>query len=311
MQSFSPSICHSCRRRLLLQLPLRPFSTSKERQAIPPESPHYIDVPQSHQPELVLPRQPKGVLPVPKELFPANKPDKRSLDYLKKVTPDKAPHNLRPLSEMGEWQQHKARMGQLRKSHLREGLVTLHKRKEFMSDKITARSEAKQAERDRLISQKQREDDRLTAVSTPQSMLLEHGARLVQTDDTAIYERKRTNIEKHAERKAEERRNALHSLYMNARTFITDEEQLTKAIEEEFSENKFRNEWRTGDGDSANIWNLGPPPTVAEMLEETQARPRREQQPSFMGNVMDMNRKHEKDQERLRRIAEELSGGKM
>jgi hypothetical protein len=103
---------------------------------------------------------------------------------------------------------------------------------------------------------------------------------------------------------------ALHSLYMNARNFITTEEQLLAEIEKKFLPGGRNPEFRRSDfaetGD--NIWVKGVPSTVKDLISENTARAPKNGQPPAPS---DMKTKYRKDQERMKRIAEELTGGKI
>lgn len=204
-------------------------------------------------------------------------------------------------------------MGEIRKQHLRESLKDLYARKQSTQRQIARTSARKQSERRRLIAQAEREDERLTNVSTPQQMIPKTGP-IVYADAQAVYQRKLENVARNdlfGPRMSEGRRDALHNFYMNARSFITTEEQLTEAIEREFPADGQNPKWATAQDRGTNIWNRGPPPSVAKMLEET----RRDKGSGGMGlaraSIFDSHALHNKDQERMKRIAEELSGGKM
>jgi len=218
---------------------------------------------------------------------------------------DKLPKNVMPMETMSDLKKYKTRMTEVRKKNLREGLNELYKRKEVMSRRIAQRSENKQQERERLIGQAEREDARLTNVSTPMAMLDGIATKASKEHTIAVLQQKERNVEKHTTKKREERRDALHTLYMNARSFITTEEQLLAEIDKEFSPSKWSSKY-SGilDGKERNIWFEGEPQTVAEMLLVHGARPRKD-------SLNDISRKVEKDQERMKRIAETLSGGKM
>src|SRR5271170_4449382 len=201
MKPISRSICHSCRIRIQLKEQNRPFTTSGKRRSIPPEAPNYIDVPLSHQPELIIPHRPKGILPVPRELFPAKRTDKPSAEYIQNVTMDKLPKNVMPMETMSDLKKYKTRMTEVRKKNLRESLNELYKRKEVMSRRIAQRSENKQQERERLIGQAEREDARLTNVSTPMAMLDGIATKASKEHTIAVLQQKERNVEKHTTKK--------------------------------------------------------------------------------------------------------------
>ena len=304
MASLISRVCRKCRAEIKLHSSLRAFTTTAMRPAIPPEAPNFVDVPRSYQPDLVTPRRQKGILPVPRELFPPRQPDKPSEDYLARATRDKLTKNVVPESEMSDLDKYRSRTAENRKRHLRDGLLELHHRKETMARQVAARSAQKQKERHRLISQAERVDERLTNTSVPQAMKPRKGVKIPRARTAAGNNRKAAQRRRE---KADERRDALHTLYMNARSFITTEQQLDAEIENAFPEGnhiEFATDTKRGD----NIWNLGAPATIAELLDAKVARVRKD---FTKAGLTEADHKFKVDQERMKRIAEELSGGKM
>src|ERR1700743_2713449 len=96
MDTLSGSICRACRHRLLKPSASRAFSASSSRLYIPPESPAFIDVPQPLQQIQDSKPRAKGILPLPRELFPARRPEKPGQQYLDNVTRDPLPKNILP-----------------------------------------------------------------------------------------------------------------------------------------------------------------------------------------------------------------------
>lgn len=301
--------CTLCRFR-----PLRPttrsFASSANRKAIPPESPNFVDVPTSFQPDLYVPRRLKGKLPVPRELFPVQRPDKPSPQYIENVTPDMKPENMTPASRQTPLGQHRSRMSSLRKQHLRSSLVDLHARKQYIIRQIDARSTAKLEESERLRHQPIREDERLTNVSTPTAMLPRKTTLYTEENAEAIWNSKQENVLRQQDKRDSMNSYALHSLYMNARNFVTTEEQLLAEIEKKFLPGGRNAEFRRSDfaetGD--NIWVKGVPSTVKDLISESSSQTPRNGQPP---PPSDVKTKYRKDQERMQRIAEELTGGKI
>ena len=99
----------------------------------------------------------------------------------------------------------------------------------------------------------------------------------------------------------------MHTLYMNARNFITTERQLDAEILKAFPDGAHE-EWRTASTYGTSIWNLDTPPTIADMLQATSRRVRKD---FSAAGLTDQAEKYRLDQERMKRIAEELSGGKI
>jgi hypothetical protein len=307
MASLTSHVCRKCRAELKVYSSLRTFTTTIARLTIPPEAPNFIDVPHSYQPDLVVPRKQKGILPVPRELFPPRQPDKPSEKYIASATPDKLPKNVVPDSKMSDLDKYQSRMAATRKKHLREGLLELHSRKETMTRQVAIRSEQKRTERDRLITQAERDDERLTNASVPHAMKPVKGLEVAEVDPQTRYKKKKKNLERQLREKDEERRDALHTLYMNARKFITTEEQLDAEIEKAFpkgSNPEFATDTKLGD----NIWNLGAPATIADLLDANVSRVRKD---FTKAGLTEADHKFTVDQERMKKIAEELSGGKM
>lgn len=313
MATPSTAVCRSCRLRLSVRGQIRLLSSSRSQSSIPPESPNFIDIPPSYQQDLPRPRRPKGILPVPRELFPPQRPDKPSEQYIRNVTPDRLPKNQPDPSAIPELKRYKLKMSEVRKEHLRESLKQLHARKLASHRQVAQESARKQSERKRLIAQAEREDERLTSVSTPQEMIPKSG-RITYADPQAVYERKLQNIARtdvFGPRMSEGRRDALHNLYMNARSFITTEAQLMEAIEREFPPDGINPKWATAQDRGTNIWNRGPPPSVARLLEDSKGSKATGGMGLGRAANLDNYALHNKDQERMKKIAEELSGGKM
>jgi hypothetical protein len=112
-------------------------------------------------------------------------------------------------------------------------------------------------------------------------------------------------IEARESEKQEERRDALHTLYMNAGNFITTEDQLQVAIDRAFTmgANPAWYNAASSTKEAESVWNLGPPETVQQMLGKV----------NKTGNkAIEYNEGYAKvTGERVRRIAEELTGGRL
>lgn len=307
MASLANQVCRKCRAEIAVYRSLRAFTTTTTQSAIPPEAPNFVDVPQSHQFDLLTPRRQKGILPVPRKIFPPRQPDKPSEDYIARATRDKQPKNVVPESKMSDLGKYHNRLAVTRKRHLREGLLELHRRKESMTRQVAIRSEQKKMERERLISQPERVDERLTNASVPQSLRPKQGVQLSKGDVERRVKTKKAKLEKQTAEKQEERRDALHTLYMNARNFITTEGQLDAEIEKAFPAGP-NPEWQSDVSRGESLWNTGAPPTIADLLDAGSQRVRKDFTKAGLENSAE---KFRIDQERMKRIAEELSGGKI
>lgn len=101
----------------------------------------------------------------------------------------------------------------------------------------------------------------------------------------------------------ENRRNDLHTLYVNAGDFIMTSEQLDRVVDRTFDDNS---QFRSENDEGVNIWNLGYPETAQQLLRKVNSSGKQTALESAAGteNVMITR-------ERMRKISEELTGGKM
>ncbi|KAI4097542.1 MAG: hypothetical protein LQ344_000275 [Seirophora lacunosa] len=292
----------------------RSFSTtaSPHLPSIGPESPQFIHVPRPPQPDAPYHPHIKGILPTPRQIFPKTRSkkettDKTSPSYLDATTPPPSARTLlaaKPADpstrRLVEW---RAKVADHRRRNLRESLGELKRRKDRTDKRYAARSAAKQEERAQLLSAPAPADEKYTSPSVLQSSLPKRGG-LPDPDREARVEQKRRNYANALAMKQTARRNALHTLYMNARDFIVTEEQLTEAVEKVFDPQS--RQFDSEDSKGLNVWNLGYPDTVKEMLERAsqEADMRGKALEQYAGNAGVM-------EERMRRLSEELTGGKM
>ncbi|KAL8907135.1 MAG: hypothetical protein Q9171_005977 [Xanthocarpia ochracea] len=289
----------------------RLFSTTtpSHRPSIGPESPNYIHVPRAPQPDAYYRPHIKGILPTPRPIFPKHDKkapeEKTSESYLAATIPDPSPKTLNapkpkdPFARrLVEW---KSKIAEHRRRNLRESLLELRDRKAKTDTRLAARTAAKQRLRESLLNAPTPADEKYTAASILQSSLPSRKG-LQDPDREARIEQKKANFAAHDAMKKAERRNALHTLYMNAREFIVTEEKLNEAVERAFDpySTQFDNESRRG----LNVWNLGYPETVKEQLDRANKgeQGRAVERSSGFSGVTD---------ERMRRIGEALTGGKM
>ncbi|KEF53849.1 uncharacterized protein A1O9_10251 [Exophiala aquamarina CBS 119918] len=300
MESLSSSICRACRFRLhvkksTLSSP-RTFATSSTKLYIPPESPAFVEVPEPHQAvrERRLPT--KGLLPVPRELFPRSRPDKPSDKYLQNVTRDALPKNIPPPEFQTDAKKYKLRMSEMRKAHLREGLTQLHERKVTHEKRLLRRTIVRNEQREGLINQAEREDERLTNNTVLSTMKPKRLLDLPAEQEKEIYEARTAKYEALQSAKREARLDKLHTLYMHARHFITTKEQLAAAIDVEF--------------EKPSIWRNGLPSSLKEMITG-KTPPDGKADAGSVSGLVPQTERFLRDQERMKRIAEKLSGGKM
>lgn len=186
-------------------------------------------------------------------------------------------------------------MAAMRRNNLKEGISELSQRHVKTEKILSTKSLEKQHENRRLLLSPEAEDERLTKPTVDIALrnYLNGGAAPVKESAESIAERRQKHIGQHA-LKAQERKDALHTLYMHARDFITTEAQLSKAVEETFSENDDSAEWQKYY--NSNIWIAkGEPLGVNRMLRK---------------NTTEAVSSHV-TQQRMKRIAESLTGGKI
>jgi len=102
-------------------------------------------------------------------------------------------------------------------------------------------------------------------------------------------------VESITAKKKSKRQAALHTLYMNARDFIITEEQLAVEIEKTFPKGE-NLAWRSDHQPGENVWNLGVPPSVQSIVSDSKKKE------AVRWDIY---------QGRVKKLAEELSGGKL
>ena len=282
-------------------MPARSFTSTAPTLALGPESPNYIEVPKPLQP--TFPKDPlvKGHLPVPRDVFKTRSDlPKESDKFIEQSTrAAKKAAQPGPWSKDAEYRLYKQRLADARKKALREGVKELHARKVETDQAFTAKIEHTNAERRRLAMAPPRAVDVLTQTSISKGVRDFLGNDLPSTPRVVFAAQRRAAYERRLARQEAVRRSRLHDLYTNAREFIVSEEQLDEAIEKAFGseENPMRFHVTgevspQGTGDSA--WTAGPPEGVSEMLQKLKG-----------GEGVGLAK------ERIKKVAEALTGGKM
>ncbi|KAL3466053.1 hypothetical protein BJX64DRAFT_251583 [Aspergillus heterothallicus] len=273
---------------------LRGFSTSSTRR-VGPESPNFIEIPQSIQPYQPSKRSVKGTLPVPRDIFSRRRADKPTEAYIKAATPLPLNKDIDRNAPHAEYRKWKRDMAEMRRTNLRRGLKELHKRKKLTDMIMEKQSRQKQERRAQVLKQGEPDDILLTRSSVIQEMLPQHNPVLPDPEREQRLALSKARLGEKAEQKELARRDSLHTLYMNARDFIVNEEQLGAAIDKAFPDG-LNEAWRNDQGPGENIWNLGFPTSVNEALAA--------------GTRSDVDR-WEKVQERVKKLGEEITGGKL
>jgi hypothetical protein len=285
----------------------RAFSLTSIRPVnrIPPESPAYLDVPQSPQSQAVedakLSRLAfKGHLPIPRKVFRkrSHRAHKTSPGFLAQSAkvPTSPSSQLPAPDDRIAW---KRRMAASRRKNLKEGVQQLWVRQNRTETQRRARQRAKSNANIAALQAPQREDERLTESSIPAALLQTAVVRDPLAFRRALASRDRTAAL--AARKSQERKDALQHMYMLARSFIVSEQELERRVEKLFSADYFSSYGITSrNTEIVNIWDRdGLQPTVQDMVGQVS-------KPSNKGVVEDAQTATSKRQQRL---AEELTGG--
>ena len=277
-------------------------SSSASHAQVPPESPKFIEVPRLVQPRQPFPIHIKGVLPTPRKISlrrELRKAHKAMPEYLAAVTPEPLEDKTtRSDNEFVSW---KARQSELRRRNLREGLTELHQRRHELGLRRSITRAANSRIREKLLYARERSDVRLTNPSVLSTQRPTKHHALPDPTRSARLAVKSQNVADMAAMREETRRNALHTLYVNAGDFITTGEQLDGVIDRAFDDNS---QFRGDSSEGVNIWNLGPPETVQELLRKANKSGRQTALDSAEGNEITTR-------ERMKKIGEELTGGKM
>ncbi|KAI9835382.1 MAG: hypothetical protein M1837_003792 [Sclerophora amabilis] len=287
----------------------RAFSSSPRGLAVGPESPRFIEVPQPIQQRYPPKRRIKGTLPVPRNLFPRRNGYKKTmLEYLAATTPQSTGKDAaQPRSpedpSQADYVAWKRRLAASRRHNLRSSLVELHDRHEKSARFVAARSKRRREEREQLVHEAEREDERLTSPTITKAMRQLQIGTPPDPDRAERIAAKEARHQAQAAARDEWRRDAAHTLYMHAREFITTEQHLNSVIDEVFTEQP--EQWESNRMPGENIWNVDAPETVQQLLNKANKPERRG---ISMGNIEGATRI---TQQRIRKIAEELTGGKM
>ncbi|RMZ69323.1 lipid phosphate phosphatase 2 [Pyrenophora seminiperda CCB06] len=281
---------------------VRSFSSTPASLALGPQSPNYIDVPKPLQPSYPVKPDVKGHLPIPRDIFKVrSKHPKESQVFIARSTREpkevKAPG---PYSKDAEYRLYKQRLAEKRREALREGVKELHERKVTSEAEYMAKIQAIGATRRALAMAPRREVDILTETSVAK------GIRDFLTDALPprpdISKARSRAYQRRVARINQVRASRLHDLYTNARKFIVDEQQLDEAIEKAFGTEEEPMGWnkkgvmgpRKDGHDGLSPWNGRLPEGVRELLFKLKG-----------GEGVGLAK------ERVKKLAEELTGGKM
>ncbi|CAA9965154.1 hypothetical protein PTMSG1_08513 [Pyrenophora teres f. maculata] len=281
---------------------VRGFSSTSPSLALGPQSPNYIEVPKPLQPSYPVKPEVKGHLPIPRDVFKTrNKHPKESDIFIARST--REPKEVKvpgPYSKDADYRLYKQRLAEKRREALKEGVKELHERKVTSEAEYMAKIQAIGATRRALAMAPRREVDILTETSVAK------GIRDFLTDSLPprpdISKARSRAYQRRMARVQQVRASRLHDLYTKAREFIVDEQQLDEAIEKAFGSEEQPIGWdrrgnmgmRVDGHDGLSPWEGPMPEGVAELLQKLKG-----------GEGVGMAK------ERVKKLAEELTGGKM
>ncbi|KAI0015413.1 hypothetical protein F4780DRAFT_784185 [Xylariomycetidae sp. FL0641] len=288
----------------------RLLSTSAARSdapRIPPESPRFINVPNPPQDQSIEARRElkpvKGFLPATRRIFQHRDAHRKPTpEYLAKAAP--APTSARSQREArGELQAWKRTQAASRRANLAAGMTSLWARHQRTTTARRDRAKRNWAANWAATTAPEREDERLTRGDVHPGTLQTAVERDPERLARALESRERTDARRAAQ--SEARRDAVQELYMSARNFIVREDQLEARVNELFTDNYYHDMGKTSVGRPVtNIWDLqGPPPTVADMLNEVTR--------ASSGLMKNLELEAARTMKRQKVVAEELTGGKM
>jgi hypothetical protein len=280
---------------------LRSFTSTSPSLALGPESPNYVEVPKPAQPTFPLKPRIKGVLPIPRDVFKTRSEiPKASDEFIAASTPD--PTKLKasaPFDRHADYRSYKQRMAESRRQALREGVKQLHERKTTTEAEHKAAVQALYTDKLQRTMAPPREADVLTQNSVSKSIRDFLVDALPSTSRSNVTDARRRAFERKMAKHAAVREDRLHDLYTNAREFIVSEEQLDEAIETAFGTDQNPVRWdaqgrETPLGIGKSPWEGRIPEGVAEKLNKLTG-----------GAGVGLAK------ERIKKVAEDLTGGKM
>ncbi|KAG5953132.1 hypothetical protein E4U53_006801 [Claviceps sorghi] len=277
------------------------FSHCLGSSRVPPESPSYVRLPIPPQSDESKPVRVRGHLPIPREVFPRLKGDAKIQTNYIDSTAARPTRRREGSSSVQRW---KTALADSRRTNLKDGLNALWARRLQIDNDRNLRVSRKFQQHNKAGAEPEREDDRLTRPTILNSIR-----------DTRVYsdpnrfsraDESRTKFLARENTKLEARRDAIMELYISASNFIVHENELKAEIDKIFTEDYFRQQSQEAyrQGSTENTWGIyGRPPSIANMMETSTGASTK---------VMDLDESEfDRSVKRQKRIAEDLTGGKM
>lgn len=247
---------------------LRAFSTTASRLEvdIPPESPRFINLPELPQSsEDKLPPV-KGVLPAPREIFQRrnNGSHKIQADFIDHTAPRSRAEvaGEAPRSDRAAW---KRALAESRRKALAGGIDKLWARKNTREGREKRRAEAHRQRNLEAANAPEGLDDVFTRPTVTQATLDTRVVRDPQYKERQLESQGRTAALQ--KERSDARKDAIQRLYVEAGSFIVNEDELAQRVEQIFSDGHFKGtgQWQ-GKFVSENVWDQYGKPTGIRSL---------------------------------------------
>lgn len=247
---------------------LRTFSTTLPRHEvdIPPESPRFINLPELPQSSEDKKPPVKGILPVPREIFHRrnNGSHKIQADFVEHTAPRSRAEAAgeAPRSDRDAW---KRALAESRRKALATGIDKLWARKNTREGRAKQRAESHRQRNLAAANAPEGLDDVFTRGTVPQATLETKVIRDPMYRERQLESQERTAALQQA--RSDARKDAIQRLYVEAGSFIVNEEQLAQRVEQIFGDAHFRNQgaWK-GKLHAENVWDKHGPPTAIRGL---------------------------------------------
>ncbi|KAF2658583.1 hypothetical protein K491DRAFT_690099 [Lophiostoma macrostomum CBS 122681] len=284
---------------------VRAFTSTAPSLALGPESPNYIEVPKPLQPTFDRKPRVKGILPTPRDVFKTRSTiPKQSNQFIQRTTPDPKVKKLPgKYSQDADYRLYKQRLSDSRREAFREGVKELHQRTKATQRQEKAALNQLFADRREAAMAPRREVDILTETTISKGVRDFLADKLPSTSRSKISAAARLRFQRKMAKHAAVRESRLHDLYTNAREFIVSEDLLDEAIEKAFGTDEEPVTWDYKGNEVSGVsherearspWNGPIPEGVGDKLQSLKG-----------GEGVGLAK------QRIKKVAEELTGGKM
>jgi hypothetical protein len=284
----------------------RRISSSAPLYAITPESPSWLEVPEPIQ----APKPPKaaikGILPIPRQIIKDRSHKYKATDrHLDTVAAHPKPKKPVPVeADRADQAIYHRQVSSRRREHIREGIKGIFERRVTEARKENKDHIQTATSLKRARTAPPRLDEVLTQQSIPEvvRMAIEWRPRKKQFSP-ATQQKRKARVQQRLELKIQNKMKHVHTLYLNARNFIVDQEQLDERIDKAFGSDEDPIYWNST---GMSVWHMGPPSGLKDLaVLGTQSAP----QDSLLST--DSQKQKNAMMRRMLSIAGELTGGKI